>query len=188
MALLLPVVHRARKQAQAVVCQAKLRQWGIAFCAFVGDHDSQMVDGVPQPWCLALKAYCTDYSNMLLCPTVRRRSTNLNVEWATGGTFAPWHYQMPPSPPIVGSYGHNIWLVGQSHDRRAGYSDIPVVFDCATENAYPNHYDDPPAYDGECEFDRGRARNYMRPICLNRHNRGINMLFLNWSVRKVGLK
>jgi prepilin-type processing-associated H-X9-DG protein len=26
------------------------------------------------------------------------------------------------------------------------------------------------------------------PFCMNRHNGGINSLFLDWSVRKVGLK
>ncbi|MCH7916490.1 MAG: type II secretion system protein [Planctomycetes bacterium] len=30
MAVLLPVLGRVRRQAQAVVCQAKLRHWGIA--------------------------------------------------------------------------------------------------------------------------------------------------------------
>ncbi|OHB66927.1 MAG: hypothetical protein A2Y76_03705 [Planctomycetes bacterium RBG_13_60_9] len=29
---------------------------------------------------------------------------------------------------------------------------------------------------------------HMRRICINRHEGGINMAFLDWSVRKAGLK
>ena len=87
---------------------------------------------------------------------------------------------------IVGSYGYNAWL-GESHYRVAGHAGIPVVFDCRSARAWPTHYDDPPEYEGQ--FGRpSPVLIYMRTVCLNRHNGGINMLFRDWSVRKVGLK
>ena len=42
MAVLLPVLGRVRKQAKSIVCQSNLRQWGIGFSAYVGDHDGKM--------------------------------------------------------------------------------------------------------------------------------------------------
>jgi len=38
----------------------------------------------------------------------------------------------------------------------------------------------PPAYEG--------SRGSMRYFCMNRHNGHINSLFMDWSVRKIGLK
>ena len=46
-----------------------------------------------------------------------------------------------------------------------------------------DHLDVPPAYD-----DVGVLRSNMARQCINRHDGGINSLFMDWSVRKVGLK
>jgi len=61
-----------------------------------------------------------------------------------------------------------------------------VVFDCAVPNVQPWHWNDPPEYVGH--FVGGTANGFMTRVCLNRHNGGINMLFRDSSVRKVGLK
>jgi len=194
MAVLLPVVRNARRQAQAVVCQAKLRQWGIGFSAYAGDHDGRMPEYYVEtprlvenrfwsrsPWFLSLEAYTTDYEDMLLCPTTKRR-------WV-GPSFNPWSYHHPQRPyfssHIDGSYGYNGWLSAWSHDHVAGHAGIPVVFDCRVPHVDPRHTHDPPEYEGHFRRD---ARWDMRYVCLNRHNGGINMLFRDWSVRKVGLK
>ncbi|MCH7916491.1 MAG: hypothetical protein IIC50_00725, partial [Planctomycetes bacterium] len=133
------------------------------------------------PWFLSLKAYTTDYDDMLLCPTARRRPARI-----PGSSFNPWYYHWSPFDVIVGSYGYNAWL-GESHYRVAGHAGIPVVFDCRSARAWPTHYDDPPEYEGQ--FGRpSPVLIYMRTVCLNRHSGGINMLFRDWSVRKVGLK
>ena len=42
----------------------------------------------------------------------------------------------------------------------------------------------PPDYDGQWVA----ANNEMRHFCINRHNAFINHLFLDWSVRRVGIK
>lgn len=100
MAVLLPMMGRVRRQAQAVVCQAKLRHWGIGFSAYVGDHDGRMPRHTHEaarsledvhPWFLSLKAYTTDYDDMLLCPTARRRPARI-----PGSSFNPWYYHWSP--------------------------------------------------------------------------------------------
>ena len=187
MAVLLPVLGRVRKQAKSLVCQANLRQWGIGFSAYVGDHDGRMPAGyTPEvltsrevAWFLSLKPYTTDYEDMLLCPTTSRARTSRLSELA-------WFYhRWEDDPHIFGSYGYNLWTV-RSHDRVGGHAGIPVVFDCAFYQVVPEHYHDPPEYEG---YVAGRpAFFFMGRVCLNRHSGGINMLFRDWSVRKVGLK
>jgi len=188
MAVLLPVLGRVRKQAKSVVCKANLRQWGIAFSAYVGDHDGRMPGYVGAPrlddlhqWFFPLKAYGTEYEDRLLCPATSPRHVR-----GQGPSFRLWWYRRKPFPEIVGSYGYNGWLAGQSYDRAAGHAGIPVVFDCSWYHIVPEHYHDPPEYEGH--FGRGQAHFYITRVCLNRHNGGINILFRDWSVRKVGLK
>ena len=49
--------------------------------------------------------------------------------------------------------------------------------------------DKPPAYDGEIlRSSIGGFVPDMKFFCINRHSGGVNSLFFDWSVRKVGLK
>jgi prepilin-type N-terminal cleavage/methylation domain-containing protein len=41
MAILLPVIHRARKHAAAMTCQSNLRQWGLLLDTYVTDNDGK---------------------------------------------------------------------------------------------------------------------------------------------------
>ncbi|MFZ2149420.1 MAG: hypothetical protein WAV28_19585, partial [Sedimentisphaerales bacterium] len=62
-----------------------------------------------------------------------------------------------------------------------------VFFDCIHAGAgLDTSYDPPPQYDDMYTPDEPEwpACN----VCINRHNEGTNILFLDWSVRKVGLK
>ncbi|MHC4805746.1 MAG: hypothetical protein ACYTBX_05710, partial [Planctomycetota bacterium] len=52
----------------------------------------------------------------------------------------------------------------------------------------PYPQDDPPSYEGEPRTGVGTAGNEMRIFCVNRHEGGINVLFMDWTTRKVGLK
>jgi prepilin-type processing-associated H-X9-DG protein len=47
----------------------------------------------------------------------------------------------------------------------------------------PQNETSPPQYEDALPLQGGMA-----PFCLNRHNGHVNCLFLDWSVRKVGLK
>jgi len=61
---------------------------------------------------------------------------------------------------------------------------IPVLSDSRLQGVMPTDADAPPESDGGPYTHSFGMSN----LCINRHNGGINMLFMDWSVRKVGLK
>ncbi len=111
-----------------------------------------------------------------------------------GSTFRAWEFS-EPGPPLRVSYGLNRWLFdsqfnpgylfGKTREmnifslrRTAG---IPLLLDCRKPDGLGSYHNPPPQYEGS-------AKGSMWPFCMNRHNGHINVLFLDWSVRKVGLK
>jgi len=97
------------------------------------------------------------------------------------------------------SYGINIWVTDprpgnegkmpgewywRSRDvKRVNF--IPLFLDDYHWDTRPHHTDQPPEYEGQVD---GWSTNAMKMLCLNRHNGNTNSLFLDFSVRKVGLK
>ncbi|MEJ2701823.1 MAG: prepilin-type N-terminal cleavage/methylation domain-containing protein [Sedimentisphaerales bacterium] len=108
-----------------------------------------------------------------------------------GSTFGAWEIVTPP-PRFRGSYGFNDWLLGSDFDTSvpvrsrvgrgldcqsiSGRANVPALLDCIG-----------PWY---CFRDNsGPAPGSLRRgFCINRHNGLVNGLFLDWSVRRVGLK
>jgi len=114
-----------------------------------------------------------------------------------GSTFRAWEFT-EPGPPIRFSYGLNTWLFKTSAtastsnfgSEESRYTDIfsirrtariPLLFDCIIPDGSGSYYNPPPAYEG-------LKKGSMWRFCMNRHNGHINSLFMDWSVRKVGLK
>jgi prepilin-type processing-associated H-X9-DG protein len=124
------------------------------------------------------------------------------------GKFGENGYTSPPwgKPGLYGSYGINGWAhnppdIGVSGtynipttpvDYRPNYwrtvdvkqtSKIPLFGDCMYDGSEPQSDDAPPATKGV------EQRNSEMSIwCIDRHKGGINMTFMDGSVRKVGLK
>jgi len=137
--------------------------------------------------------------------------TKQSHEWGGGGTFRAWvliEYAEDGSTLRVSyvSYGLNGWLFQPPGDpddllwkvrllseaprtytdvfslrRRA---DVPLLLDSMVSSGSPTDDTPPPA----SEKDAGRDSSTMQTFCRNRHNGHVNCLFLDWSVRKVGLK
>jgi prepilin-type N-terminal cleavage/methylation domain-containing protein/prepilin-type processing-associated H-X9-DG protein len=124
-----------------------------------------------------------------------------------GGTFLAWGYsgKVPVAGfrtavprPWYGSYGVNEWVSPHgfiesdrpkcwtnTNDRNAGSAPMMLDCTCWTGNAF-EEYELPPDHDA---IPWGLYVTYAAPyFCMNRHDGGINALFLDWSVRKVGLK
>ena len=173
-------------------------------------------DSLPEPDQTVLAAYgCPvvwehrygpQVRKLLLCPMASRPSTSNVWSWKSyrlgeGSTFFAW-WVIPPSTMLegrtqTGSYGFNehvvgggrpAWALGSGAPDRVwlspdvrGATSIPLFFDTTCPIAWPpDSYVGPPAYEDSREINSH--------IFINRHDGRVDYLFLDWSVRKVGLK
>ena len=187
MSILMPALSKVKNQTKAVICQSNLHQWAFVMKMYTDDNYGLFMQelGLSRP---NLRAYYKD-DRLLLCPMAVK-----SYEEGARPPFAAHYYY-----DGLSSYGHNSWICSevaaalQTDDKMwktinvRGGGFIPMIFDCAGfQNASPWHVDEPPTYDGE--FIEGTSLNEMRYVCLNRHNEHVNMLFLDFAVRRVGLK
>ena len=203
MAILLPTLSRAHKQAKAVACQANLRHWGIILEAYSSENDGRfdaMLYGEAwsryswaereERWHLSRK--------LLLCPMAPRpESIDGKSRGSWGGKYSAWWWEWP-GPEMskerqVGSYGYNAGaqqapgtlgrMSGWEKTDIRGMARIPVMLDCAVHGVSPLPKNPPPEYDGHIRHD-----SELSLACLDRHNGGVSCVFRDWSVRKVELK
>jgi type II secretory pathway pseudopilin PulG len=233
MALLLPLLGRARKQAQAMVCQSRLRQWGMALAAYTEGNQGRLpatLTGVDGIWLLrgafiggkdpngprdSFHHFHT--KDIACCPMATQPNGNgqfgatggnsfgssssyrVRIQGTIGSVFGAWEITTP-APAFRGSYGLNQWLFQSFHRNPfavplspnrcfdldvlslRGRAAIPVLLDAVAPWSDPDDTD-PPAPSPE-----GLSLVGMQNFCLNRHDGCVNGLFLDWSVRKVGLK
>ena len=208
MAILMPALRRTKAQAQTVVCRSHLQQWSLCFSMYIADYDSKFMPGIDENWSTGEYSWIytlIPYYNepaIRLCPRAKR-----TVEHGGRLPYTAWDvsrtnpndfsYLVEPEYKI-GSYGINWWVndcdrVVGAHNadnkwRTANQktpSRIPVLMDSGFMLARPEPHDPPPQQDGEFLWAFGGG---MRRLCTDRHNGNINMLFMDWSSQKVGLK
>jgi prepilin-type N-terminal cleavage/methylation domain-containing protein/prepilin-type processing-associated H-X9-DG protein len=202
MAILLPTLQRVRRQAKAVACQSKVRQWGPIFAMYTDDNNGRFFgDTPPYYWVATMEDYCPDFNDMLLCPmAVKPKPSAYKTPWVEpGGKFLAWLSK--PDPPngvlryYLGSYGLNEWVMAVREspygpDRLrcfwgncliGGASNVPVLLDSAVNSMVVEPFFPPPEYEDA-------PWSLMSCFCINRHGGYVNGLFLDWSVRRIGLK
>ena len=201
MAILMPALQRVRKQAKAVVCQSNLRQWGVVFSMYTEDNDgkfphvsSPFLDA-DRTWPYIYRPYYSDSNDLLLCPMATRSELRPDQTFPAytfgqvGSKSTAWKI-VTKYPEVVfeGSYGMNAqhWFHTGHPDIRGALNNVPVLLDCAHECAEPRSvFDDPPEYNGAIGSSPIGDMEY---FCINRHDATINGMFLDFSVRRVGLK
>jgi len=205
MALLFPALSRARKQARAVACQANLKQWGLHGATDASENGGCLRTRDVDPWAAWFSwgdpSYIGNRSlTVHVCPMASRPAKDvMGGTQFNGGTFLAWG-PMHPSQYLVfyGSYGLNSWHFEDQIGRTTpiegwhttdvrGADRVPVLLDSATPYmgaSGDDNYDAPPQRDAVPVT----AYDTNQQSCINRHNGGVNGLFLDWSVRKVGLK
>ena len=126
-------------------------------------------------------------------------SSTTRVDGRPGNTFEAWE-MTGPGRPFRASYGFNGWLfckdfdasvpiitrwygemTGVRIDTLRGRGNIPVLLDSKYPYCHPDWRSNPP-------FSERIHNPGMGRLALNRHNGYINGLFLDWSVRKIGIK
>jgi len=189
-AILIPALNRVKDQARAVICQSRLKQWGLAWAMYVNDNSGKFPGYLGFTWMNKLRDYYRDTEALLYCPTTfRTRSEGAPIRFAVIEDKNGNRY---------GSYAINEWIYDSDHRdlqnywrhvNHTGLNNIPVMGDAYWRcEGQPYDTDQPPRYEGEPRTGVGQGGDEMRIFCINRHQGTINMLFMDWSVRSVGLK
>ena len=193
MAILMPALQRVRKQAKTILCQANLKQWGIVWSMYTDENNGKFPDYMGADWMFRLIEYYSNTEKLLYCPMALK----------TQSEGAPVRYSaIESSSGPRGSYALNEWIYdsddtsgGRSLDdywrsiNHKGLNNVPVMADGAWRaDGQPYPTDSPPSYDGEPRSGVGTSGNEMRIFCIDRHDGAVNVLFMDWTTRKVGLK
>lgn len=197
MAILMPVLQRIKRQAKAIVCQANLHQWGTIFSIYMDENKGCFAYGDSSgQWRWVLQSNPRERKLSVCCPEASDPDRN-------GGTFGTWAESSLDSDYVMqkdcGSYGLNRWVYNRTKEQSDdGYwkgrnvksaNQIPLFLDCSWYGGGPLHYDNPPEYEGHTASGTGHWRgDNMRRFCLNRHSAAMNGVFLDMSVRRLGLK
>jgi prepilin-type N-terminal cleavage/methylation domain-containing protein len=215
LAILMPALQRVRGQAKSILCQARLREWGLVFKLYTDDNDGYFNEGWGSGEAAlfpnALRSYYKSNPEMLLCPTATREMQN-DADW---GTFKA-AYRVMGGTRYVFSYGINSWTNYMHGDRGDRWEEwfwkrvnnnttvapgtrtaigkpvslntIPVLGDSTWHDAWPRDTDTPSqTMDAFGIMDQGTSGE-INHFCLNRHDGTVGMLFMDWSARRVGLK
>lgn len=209
LSILMPALKKVKEQARAVVCKANLHQWGLMYSLYAEDNKQSLPVGWNggTMWMTDLLVYYDGVNDLCLCPTAKKLLSRSSSIW-TPGEFTAWGmYGDGTAVPywgeegMYGSYGANAWGhnpldVGGIYDygpavrgffwrnmmRINRAETVPLLGGCMWEGTDPTEFDPPPKNQGV------QGDGSMGQFCLDRHNGGPNMLFMDTSARKVGLK
>ncbi|MHC4069895.1 MAG: type II secretion system protein [Planctomycetota bacterium] len=169
-------------------------------------------------WMDALRPYYGDEGDVRCCAAAKKPNSEVNLsQWSADHPFIAWGVfgfdgTQECGEPYggwgyvtvcdYGSFGSNGYCSDpprasgtfQGHPQEwnfrtadaSGAANIPLMMGNQWLDGWPHHTDEPPEYDG----DRGSDNNldHTSRFCNNRHNGFVNAVFLDYTVRKVGLK
>jgi len=193
MAILMPALQRVRKQTKAVLCRANLKEWGLVWMMYIEENNGKFPEFLSFNWMQRLVDYYSNTDKLLYCPMATK----------TRSEGAPIRYSIIENGSNrCGSYTLNEWVYDSDDFRfgrnfedywrsinHKGLNNVPVMGDGIWRaDGQPFPVDSPPEYDGQPRTEIGMAGSEMRIFCANRHDRTVNILFMDWTTRKVGLK
>ncbi len=212
MGILMPALSKVRKQARAVVCQANLKQWALIWKMYCDDNDGKFcyagdLGWKRGTWIIALRYAWDTRTEILKCPTAKKRKLNSD-DW--GSTFQSyimgggglgdrreecsygsnnWVFNLEPGRnAIQGRPGPYHW---KTIDVRQGWQ-IPIFLDSMWRGGGPWYKNGSATHQAIAPADNdGQWYGYgheMKHFLMNRHSGHVNGLFMDWSVRKIGLK
>jgi prepilin-type processing-associated H-X9-DG protein len=211
------VGQTGRGRAKEVVCQANLHRWHGIFLDYIEDNDGSFFTGVTSSgywWPIQLPQGYQDWkrNRAWLCPMattpmmdekgVYLPRSNVFSAWGVYSTPTEMHYNgrtyaMNPNG-LAGSYslnGYTLKITGVYEpgiSAKQGWQDltdvpepdrVPLFMDALRFDLWPLHGDAPAAVE-----DAAWSSSNMARCCINRHDGAVNSLFVDGSVRKVGLK
>ena len=201
MSIMMPTLGLVKRQAQATVCLAHLKQWALCFAMFMDDNGDQTLGGLN--WISPLEEYYKDLK-LFVCPGAKtpgvRRDDNGNIIGDTTHAWVAENFEFDSGKRLTfpGSYGFNYWanqdgasapnwmdneLWRRSTTKR--FSQAPILVDSANTGFGALPTDVPGDYDSE-PYWGGTNIDEIRSACIRRHpGFTVNVLFGDFSVRKV---
>ena len=203
MSILMPTLAKARKMTRAVMCAAQEKQWGSFFLMYTDDFGGSFMGGRLAPsgagatnmWFDVLEPYYKNRS-LLCCPMANNPRKEAKDGYGNYGTWGPTWYP----DGFYGSYGINEWICNPQTKKGdtiykapkywrntnvKGQTDIPVLADAWWDQAWAEAFDWIPTFPGEWE---GIGADDMAHFVVLRHDGIVNMLFMDWTVKKVHLR
>jgi prepilin-type N-terminal cleavage/methylation domain-containing protein/prepilin-type processing-associated H-X9-DG protein len=218
LAILVPALGKAKKQAKGVSCLSQLRQWGLAFGMYTSEHNGKFPQGwtgvTPEDygkgkyvWISALEPYYGRDKKMLVCPgTTLQKVAYAPNGVATGkqGPDVVWVEYDEQRSYLKGkfvSYAINHWVSDTksvvekekfwrsiNNTGKFGTSNIPVLMDGQFWLVRTRDTDKAPQYDGMFRWENVASSGEMCRVCSSRHGNTTNVLYMDFSVRRTGLK
>ena len=217
-AMLLPALSKAKDRALSIACISNLHQWGITWRLYTDDNHELFMRGTRVNWArgawvMALTNGYAKKPSLLLCPkaTDRRGPGDREVHTSPDNPDAvAWGgpttaYDFPISDPtdpnrlLIASYGINCWVYNPNTNNVQGRDAIyhwrkysaaqqpsitPLFMDAMWRGGGPYCNDIPPAFNGEWIG----ASAGMHQFAMERHGKGINILYFDSSVRNTRAK
>jgi prepilin-type N-terminal cleavage/methylation domain-containing protein/prepilin-type processing-associated H-X9-DG protein len=202
-AILMPSLNRARKQARTVACLSNLKQLHYAYTMYTIENRQKGFAYMISPegfWQEQLRPYYAQVDDVRFCPEASDKS--LALGW--GGTTVPWKFFADGRD---GSYGFNGWMYdlpggrenGQISNTGPDYKPyylkftsgeaprIPLFADCVWVDGFPKHDDvAPPGFTvGQGSQQAGINQTYR--FIMSRHNKAINLVFADGHGEQVPL-
>ena len=198
MSMLMPALGKARKMTKAAMCMSNLKQWGSFFAMYTDDFNGKFMGGrnTNNNWWTALEPYYKD-RKLLCCPMANNPDKQSHLGFGNYGTWGPDWFN-----GFYGSYCMNEWVCNPVFESGEtpmygdnkkywrstnvkGQSTIPLLADGWWDQAWAEAFDWIPTYPGEWESTGG---DDVAHLVVWRHDGIINMLFMDYTVRKVNLK
>ncbi|MBN2133850.1 MAG: hypothetical protein JW741_30390, partial [Sedimentisphaerales bacterium] len=194
-----------------VACQSNLRQWGTLLATYASENDGLLPawddrDPPESSWGWFWSSGPDDYDTLrgiMCCPMASRPADPTREGSQEGGTFLAWHWlQRDGLHPGEGrgSYGFNFFAGGYWWGRDApirrpefwrtfavqGASNVPMHLDSFWPDGHVPEDEKPP--EREPIPLASSPDHWPNSFCMNRHSGAVNGLFLDFSVRRVGVK
>ncbi len=217
MGILMPALANVKKQARAAACMSQLKQWSLIWSMYTDNNEGKFPTGqiaggqnmgndMPRgAWITALRSGWEKHPELLICPSARRRNEGENH-----GSFDQT-YTMADYKELLGgnladndeaSYGMNCWAFSTRNDlqgRKAEWhwkstykvkqaADVPLFLDAMWRGGGPHWGQTEAIMTPKTNGMWVGAKYEMLHFAVDRHAGGVNVQFMDSSVRKVRVR
>lgn len=211
LAILMPALRKVKEQGKMINCIGTLKQWNLIAAMHTEENDGKFWDsqsGTPGYWWVRYleEKYKSWRTNKLwFCPSATKPiQDEYGVTAPTYNIFNAWGIftgDRLSEDGVAGSYGINGYCLipasssttqyeggvpvsnGWKTAGVTGAAQVPWFVEALRFDLWPL----PTHAPAQNEFAAWSGNNMAR-TCINRHQGFLNAAFMDWSVRKVGLK